>query len=435
MPGRSVALHGRVDATGVDEPDLPAHAPLEVLIGVAVSEILWLWGEAFLRWLHVVAGIAWIGSSFYFIHLDYSLQKREGLPPEAYGEAWQVHGGGFYNMVKYLVAPARLPSELTWFKWEAYATWISGFALVVAIYYFHAALYLIDPAVLDVSPATGIAISIAGLLFGWIVYDALCHSRLGRNEVALAAAGFALLTALAWLSTRLFSARGAFMQMGMLIGTIMAANVLMVIIPGQRKVVADLIAGRAPDPAHGQRGKQRSTHNNYLTLPVIFIMLSGHYPLAYATRWSWVIFALLLVMGGVIRHFFNLRHQGRPSPWWTWGAALVCGLVIVWLSTFGPATSAPAPKRAEAVPRPTFQQVENIVLSRCSMCHAADPVWLGIARPPRGLMLDTAERIKAHVRDIAVTAAWSSAMPPSNATGMTPEERQIVAAWATSGTR
>jgi len=400
-----------------------------------VSEILWLWGEAFLRWLHVVAGIAWIGSSFFFIHLDYSLQKREGLPPEAYGEAWQVHGGGFYNMVKYLVAPVRLPSELTWFKWEAYATWISGFALVVAIYYFHAALYLIDSAVLDVSPATGIATSVTGLLLGWIVYDAICRSPLGRNEAALAAAGFALLTALAWLSTRLFSARGAFMQMGVLIGTIMAANVLMVIIPGQRKVVADLISGRAPDPAYGQRGKQRSTHNNYLTLPVVFIMLSGHYPLAYATRWSWVIFALLLVMGGVIRHFFNLRHQGRPSPWWTWGAALVCGLVIVWLSTFGPATSAPAPKRAEVVPRPSFQQVENIVVSRCSMCHAAHPVWLGITRPPRGLMLDTAERIKAHVRDIAVTAAWSSAMPPSNVTGMTPEERQIVAAWATFGTR
>ena len=231
-----------------------------------------------------------------------------------------MHGGGFYNMVKYLVAPARMPEELTWFKWEAYATWISGFALVVAIYYAGASLYLIDPAVLAISPATGIAISVAGLVLGWAVYDGLCRSPLGRNETLLAAIGFVFLVVLTYASTRIFSARGAFMQMGALIGTIMAANVLMVIIPGQRKVVADLIAGRTPDPIHGRRGKQRSTHNNYLTLPVVFVMISGHYPLAYATRWSWVILALLLVMGGVMRHFFNVRHQGLPSPWWTWGA-------------------------------------------------------------------------------------------------------------------
>jgi uncharacterized membrane protein len=402
-----------------------------------LTDILWHWGEAFLRWLHVIAGIAWIGSSFYFIHLDYSLKKREGLPPEAHGEAWQVHGGGFYNMVKYLVAPARLPAELTWFKWEAYATWFSGIALLVAIYYVNASLYLIAPDVLDISPATGIALSLAGLALGWIVYDALCRSPLGRNEAALAAAGFVLLTALAWLATHLFSPRGAFMQMGALIGTVMAANVLMVIIPGQRKVVADLIAGRTPDPIHGKRGKQRSTHNNYLTLPVVFVMLSGHYPLAYATRWSWAIFALLLVMGAVIRHFFNVRHQGRPSPWWTWAAAAACGLVIVWLSSLGPAgTAAPSGARraeAAAVPAVTFAQVEEIVIGRCSMCHAADPVWIGIVRPPHGIMLDTPERIRAHATQIAVASVWSSAMPPSNVTGMTLQERETLAAWLASG--
>ena len=398
-----------------------------------MSEILLVWGEAFLRWLHVIAGIAWIGSSFYFIHLDHSLKRREGLPREAYGEAWQVHGGGFYNMVKYLVAPARLPAELTWFRWEAYATWISGFALVVGIYYFNAGLYLIDPAVLDISPAAGIALSAAGLVVGWIVYDGVCRSPLGRNEVVLAAIGLALLTALAWTSTRIFSARGAFMQMGALIGTIMAANVLMVIIPGQRKVVADLIAGRAPDPVHGQRGKQRSTHNNYLTLPVVFVMLSNHYPLAYATRWSWLILALLLVMGGVIRHFYNVRHQGLPSPWWTWGVAAACGLVIVWLSTLGPAQQERPSKKAAAPVTPiAFRQVEDIVVSRCSMCHAAEPVWLGIVRPPRGLMLDTPTRIRAHAREIAVSAVWSSAMPPSNVTGMTPDERDALAGWLSS---
>jgi uncharacterized membrane protein len=398
-----------------------------------LTEILWIWGEAFLRWLHAIAGIAWIGSSFYFIHLDYSLKKREGLPPEAYGEAWQVHGGGFYNMVKYLVAPARLPVELTWFKWEAYATWFSGFALLVAIYYFNAGLYLVSPEVLDVSPAVGIALSLAGLVLGWIVYDGLCRSPLGRNEAVLAGLGFALLTALAYLSSRIFSPRGAFMQMGALIGTIMAANVLMVIIPGQRKVVADLIAGRTPDPVHGQRGKQRSTHNNYLTLPVVFVMLSGHYPLAYATRGSWAIFALLLVMGGVIRHFFNVRHQGRPSPWWTWAAAAACGLAIVWLSTLGPAGVAAAPGGTRAAPAVTFAQVEEIVVSRCSMCHAAEPVWMGIVRAPHGVMLDTPERIKAHSREIALASVWSSAMPPSNVTSMTPEEREMLAVWLVSG--
>jgi uncharacterized membrane protein len=396
-----------------------------------VWDIAWIWAEAFLRWLHVIAGIGWIGSSFYFIHLDYSLKSREGLPAQAYGEAWQVHGGGFYNMVKYLVAPARMPEELTWFKWEAYATWISGFALVIAIYYAGASLYLIDPAVLPISPATGIAVSAVGLVLGWAVYDGLCRSPLGRSESVLAAVGFLFLVALAYASTRIFSARGAFMQMGALIGTIMAANVLMVIIPGQRKVVADLIAGRTPDPVHGRRGKQRSTHNNYLTLPVAFVMISNHYPLAYATRWSWVILALLLVMGGVMRHFFNMRHQGLPSPWWTWGAAFACGALIVWLSTLGPAQETRSRgKRADAGAAPvSFRQVEDIVMSRCSMCHAAEPVWAGIPVAPKGVLLDTPARIKAYARAIAAASVWSSAMPPSNVTDLTADERETLAKW------
>ena len=251
----------------------------------------------------------------------------------------------------------------------------------------------------------------------------------------LAAVGFVFLVVLTYASTRIFSARGAFMQMGALIGTIMAANVLMVIIPGQRKVVADLIAGRTPDPVHGRRGKQRSTHNNYLTLPVVFVMISGHYPLAYATRWSWVILALLLVMGGVMRHFFNVRHQGLPSPWWTWGAAVVCGALIVWLSTLGPAQETRSrAKRADAASAApvSFRQVEDIVMSRCSMCHAAEPVWAGIPVAPKGVLLDTPARIKAHARDIAVASVWSSAMPPSNITDLTPDERQTLAAWLAS---
>ena len=383
------------------------------------------------RWTHLITGIAWIGSSFYFIHLDHSLQRREGLPENAHGEAWQVHGGGFYNMVKYLVAPARLPAELTWFKWEAYATWFSGFALVVAIYYANAGLTLIDANVLALSPAAGIAISLAALVLGWAAYDGLCRSVLGRNETLLAAVGFVLLVALAYAFSNVFSARGAFMQIGALIGTIMAANVLMVIIPGQRKVVADLVAGRQPDPIHGQRGKQRSTHNNYLTLPVVFVMISNHTPLAYATRFSWLILALVLVMGGVIRHFYNVRHKRLPSPWWTWGVAALCGLLIVWLSTLGPAESERPRRRVDADPAAvTLAAVEDIVASRCSMCHAKEPVWAGIASPPKGVRLDTTADILAHRREIAVSAGWSSAMPPSNVTGLTPEERAVLAAWA-----
>jgi len=393
-----------------------------------VIDILWAWGEAFLRWLHVIAGIAWIGSSFYFIHLDLSLARRDGLPDKAYGEAWQVHGGGFYHMVKYLVAPSRMPAELTWFKWEAYATWLSGFALLVVVYYFGAELYLVDPAVLDMTPATAALVSVAGILAGWLLYDALCRSPIGKNAVLLAIAGFAFLVALAVAYSFVLSPRGAFMQMGAVIGTIMAANVLMVIIPGQRKVVADLIAGRTPDPIHGIRGKQRSVHNNYLTLPVVFIMIANHYPLAYATRFSWAILALLLVMGVVIRHFYNSRHKGLPSPWWTWAVAAACGLAIAAVSMLGPAVGT----RIVGSTTPTrvaFAEVEEIVTSRCSMCHAAEPVWRGITVPPKGVRLDSPAAIKRHAVQIGLNAVASSAMPPGNITGMTEAERRIVAVW------
>lgn len=399
-----------------------------------MQDILLIWAEVFIRWTHVIAGVAWIGSSFYFMHLDYSLKQRPGLPERAYGEAWQVHGGGFYHMVKYLVAPARMPDELTWFKWEAYATWFSGLALLTVIYYFSVSLYMIDGRVMPLTPWQAIAISIAGLIAGWVVYDGLCRTPLGDNEGLLSAVGFVFLVACAWGFTQIFSARGAYMQMGALIGTIMAANVLMVIIPGQRKVIADLVAGNAPLAIYGKRGKQRSTHNNYLTLPLIFVMLSNHFPLAFATRFSWLILALVLIMGAVIRHFYNTRHKGLPSPWWTWGVATGCALGVIWLSTLGPAQGKRAePQEGAAV---KFAAVEEIVIGRCSMCHAAEPVWDGMKVAPKGVMLDTPERIKAHARDIAVNAVWSSAMPPSNLTEISDDERRILAGWiASQGSR
>jgi uncharacterized membrane protein len=271
------------------------------------------------------------------------------------------------------------------------------------------------------------AVSVGGLAAGWIAYDLICRSPLGRSEWLLASAGFAFLVALAWGFSQVFSGRGAFMQMGALIGTIMVANVLMVIIPGQRKVVADLIAGRTPDPRHGARGKQRSVHNNYLTLPVVFVMIGTHYPLAFATRWSWIILALVIVMGGVIRHFFNTRHKGLASPWWTWFVAAACGAAIVVLSSEGPGYG----ERVEATPDVQLAAgvAEAAVMNRCSMCHAPQPVWEGVPHAPKGVLLDTPHRVQLEARRIAANAVWSNAMPPGNLTGMTHDERRLLAAW------
>jgi uncharacterized membrane protein len=390
--------------------------------------ILLDWAELLIRWLHVIAGIAWIGSSFYFVHLDLSLKQRPGLPDQASGDAWQVHGGGFYHMVKYLVAPAKMPDELTWFKWEAYATWLSGMALLGVVYYLGSELYLIDSHVLDLKPWQAILLSLAGLAAGWMIYDALCRSPLGNDDRTLLAVGFVFVVAIAYLFTRLFSPRGAFMEIGALIGTMMVANVAMVIIPGQRKVVKALLAGETPDPIYGKRGKQRSLHNNYLTLPVVFVMIGNHYPFAFATRWSWAILALVIVIGVLLRHFYNTRHKGLPSPWWTWGAAAACVVAAVWLSTLGPAYGA----RVEAPVAGTkiaTADIYNVIQGRCSMCHATEPSWPGVHRPPKGVLLETPEQIEALAGRIASVAVWSNAMPPGNVTEIGDDERQLLAGW------
>lgn len=395
--------------------------------------IVWEWAELAVRWLHVVAGIAWIGSSFYFIALDLSLRQRPGLPEGAGGEAWQVHGGGFYNMVKYLVAPARLPDELTWFKWEAYTTWLSGMTLLALVYYLQAELLMIDAGVMDLVPWQAVAISLAGLALGWIVYDLLCRSPLGRSDAALAGVGFVFLVALAWGFTLLFSGRGMMMQLGALIGTMMVANVFLVIIPNQKKVVADLLAARKPDPRLGAQAKQRSLHNNYLTLPVIFTMIANHYPLAFAGRWNWLMLAIVLVIGAVIRHFFNTKHRtgkvALSTLGWTWGAAAAGLAAVVWLS------AQPA-MRLDAAALPVeadFAEVENVVLSRCAMCHATEPLWEGVRVPPKGVALETPAQIRAHARAIEMQAVHTHAMPPGNVTFMEEGERQLLAAWLAAG--
>jgi len=395
--------------------------------------VLTEWLSAIIRWLHVIAGIAWIGSSFYFIHLDLSLKAREGLPDGVKGDAWQVHGGGFYQMIKFLVAPAKMPDELTWFKWEAYTTWLSGFALLIVVYYFNADLFLVDKSVLDLSAPQAAAVAFFSLAAAWIAYEALCRSPLGRHEVALALVGYVFLVALTYAFTRVFSGRGAFTQIGALIGTIMVANVFVIVIPYQKRSVAAMLRGETPDPVWGALGKQRSVHNNYLTLPVVFLMLSNHYPLFFATRYNWLIVAIVLLIGPVIRHFFNSRHEGEGSPWWTWGVAAAGMIAIAFLSAAGP-SGAKTGNKTGALPAPVkFADVQDIVISRCSMCHAAEPVWAGIPTAPKGVRLDDADEIRLHARLIGINAVRSHAMPPGNITEITPEERQVLAAWSAEG--
>ena len=398
-----------------------------------MQDYLWLWSELLIRSVHVIAGIAWIGSSFYFIALDLSLKPGRELPAQAHGQAWQVHGGGFYNMVKYLVAPSKMPDELTWFKWEAYGTWISGFALLTVIYYTSAGLYMIDLDILDIEPWQAVAISVVGLVLGWGIYDGMCRSPLGRSDMALALAGFVFIVALAWGYAQIFSARGAFVQIGVTIGTIMVANVLMVIIPGQRKVVEVLRAGGEPDPRYGARGKQRSLHNNYLTLPVIFVMIGGHYPAVFATDYAWVILAIVLIIGAVVRHFFNTKHKGDPAPWWTWAVAAGLTLAAIFLSQAG------APTRS--VDQAAYEEYDfgqgadlhlaaiELVTERCSVCHAVEPQWEGLAFAPKGVILETEKDIMANIDGIFWQVAASHAMPPGNVIWVEDEERLMLAKW------
>ncbi len=397
--------------------------------------IVWEWLSFATRWLHVITAIAWIGSSFYFIALDLGLRKAPDMPAGAYGEEWQVHGGGFYHIQKYLVAPERLPEHLTWFKWESYVTWLSGFALMCIVYYAGADLYLIDQAVLELSPWQAIGISLASIVSGWVAYDLLCKSPLGRSSTGLMLLLFVILVAMAWGYTQVFSGRAALLHLGAFTATIMTANVFAIIIPNQKKVVDVLRAGGTPDPRYGVIAKQRSTHNNYLTLPVIFLMLSVHYPLAFATPYNWLIAALVFLMGVTIRHFFNTMHQGGGKLWWTWGltAGLFAG--IIWLSSF-PAgggeeenTAALTPAQQQFVSAPGFEQVSETVLGRCSMCHAAEPAWEGIVHAPKGVLLETPGQIAANAREIYLQAGHTRAMPPGNVSYMEEAERRAIVEW------
>lgn len=398
--------------------------------------LLWDWLSFGVRWLHVITAIAWIGSSFYFIALDLGLRKHANLPAGAHGEEWQVHGGGFYHIQKYLVAPAQMPEHLTWFKWESYATWMSGFALLWVVYYGGAELFLIDRNVLDVSVPVAIGISLASIALGWVVYDQLCKSRLGDNDTLLMLVLYGVVVFMSWGYTQLFTGRAAFLHLGAFTATIMSANVFMIIIPNQKIVVADLIAGRTPDPKYGKIAKTRSTHNNYLTLPVLFFMLSNHYPLAFGTQFNWVIAALIFIIGVLIRHYFNTVHKRAGNPHWTWLAATLLFIVIMWLSTVPKVLTGEDKNAANAaataqplIAAAQFPAVRDTVLGRCAMCHADTPSYEGVYQAPKGVKLETDAQIAQHAREIYLQAGRSHAMPPGNVTQITPEERQMLASW------
>lgn len=396
------------------------------------------WLEFAVRWLHVITAIAWIGSSFYFIALDLGLRKAPDLPPDAHGEEWQVHGGGFYHIRKYLVAPAEMPAHLTWFKWESYATWLSGFALLVLVYYLGAEFYLIDPGVMDLAVWQAVALSLASLGLGWLAYDALCRSRLGETPTALMVVLFGLLVAMAWFYAQVFAGRAALLHLGAFTATIMSANVFLIIIPNQKIVVADLIAGRTPDAKYGRIAKLRSTHNNYLTLPVVFLMLSNHYPLAFASQYNWVIASLVFLMGVTIRHWFNTRHARAGNPRWTWVATALIFIAIMWLSTAPLRTAdetAMSPAAARFAAAPGFEDVTQIVLGRCSMCHAEQPNWPGLHWAPRGVVLETPAQVAMQARAIHLQAGLSHAMPPGNLAFITEAERAAIRAWFAAARR
>ena len=398
--------------------------------------IVWDWANFAIRWIHVITGIAWIGSSFYFVALDLSLKKREGLPEGVQGDTWQVHGGGFYHMQKYIVAPAKMPDELTWFKWESYATWISGFFLLCVLYYGSSELYLIDPNVADIEPWQAIAIGLGSLVLGWVFYDLLCKSPLGNSDAFLSGLLFLFVVLMAWGFTLIYSGRGAFIHTGAIIATIMSANVVMIIIPNQKKTVAALLAGEDPDPALGLQAKQRSTHNNYLTLPVIFLMVSNHYPLAFATQYNWVIVALVLLIGVVIRHYYNTHHKGEEAPLWTWLVAVIAFLCIIWLSQAGPkippeetATSTHNSYAAALADHPQFETAKDIVLGRCAMCHARETGWDGVPFAPKSIYLENEAEVIRYAEQIYLQAARSNAMPPGNVSFITAQERLLLAKW------
>jgi uncharacterized membrane protein len=392
------------------------------------------WLNLLVRWLHIITGIAWIGASFYFVWLDNTIKPpapgSELANKGVAGELWAVHGGGFYNPQKYLVAPAELPKELHWFKWEAYSTWLSGFALLFIVYYLNAQAMMVDRGVADLTSWQAVGVGLGSLVVGWLVYDLLCKSPLGKHDLMFGLVIFAFLVGAAYVLTHLLSGRAAYLHIGAMIGTIMVANVAHVIIPGQRKMVDAMMAGQKPDPVYGIRAKQRSVHNNYFTLPVLFLMISNHYAMTYRHEHAWAVLAVIMAAGVLIRHFFNLRHKGRIE--WKYPAAGVALLAVLAVLI---APKAPLAQQPGSDTAAQFTQVKTIVDQRCVACHSAHPTQPGFATAPAGVMLDSPELVARHAARIYQQSVQLKAMPLANLTNMTDAERAQVGAWFEAGAK
>ena len=400
-----------------------------------IEIILLEWLEFAVRWVHIITAIAWIGSSFYFIALDLGLKKNSSLPYGVTGEEWQVHGGGFYNIQKYSIAPPNLPQDLIWFKWESYSTWLSGFFLLAIVYYGGADLYLIDTEIADINNFQAILISLGSILFGWIIYNTACKSPLGNNSNLLLLLLFFFLLFLSLFYTSIFSGRAAFLHLGAITATLMTANVFFIIIPNQKIVVSDLKAGRKPDPKFGIIAKQRSTHNNYLTLPVIFFMLSSHYPLAFASELNWAIAPLVFLLGVSIRHYFNTYHATKKKLYWTWIITFIIFAVIIGLSSYKKNSLSLSENVIDLERIYNLEitdlnnEVHDIISARCTMCHAREPLWDGFLHPPKGFVVENKEDIKRYARQVYVQSAVSKAMPPNNISYMEDIERFTIKYW------
>jgi len=381
------------------------------------------WVELLLRWIHIVTGAAWIGTSFYFNWLNNNLRPPEDPEPGVGGDLWSVHGGHFYRVLKFTVAPEKLPKTLHWFKWEAYFTWISGFSLLIVAYYLHAETMVVDASVYPLSAVAAVHIGAATLLVGWLLYHFACKSPLGRHPVALGVFVAALLVADAFGLSMLLGSRAAYIHVGALIGTIMAANVFFVIIPNQKKMVDAMTKGEEPDATLGLAGAQRSLHNNYFTLPVLFIMVSNHYPVTYGHEWNWAILAALMLIGALTRHWFNLRGQGHKNAYiLPIAAAGMVGLAFV-----------TAPKSYAGADPVAFSEVRAIIETHCTQCHSSSPTMEGFVEPPLGVAFDSAADIGRHAARINTQVVVSQVMPLGNLTNMTEEERDTLGAWFYQG--
>jgi len=371
----------------------------------------------------MIAGIGWIGTSFYFIALDLSLKKREKMKEGVMGTAWEVHGGGFYHVEKFTVAPKELPSDLVWFKWEAYLTWLTGFLLLIVQFYLDASAWMIDPQVMALEPWQAVGISISSLAVGWFVYDGLCRSPIGQKTTLLTVVGFLWVLAAAYFYAEVFSGRAAMIHVGAFIGTIMAANVFAVIIPNQKKVTAALLAGEDPDPKFGIIGKQRSVHNTYLTLPVLVTMVSGHYPMLSGHPQAWLIVAFIIIGGACLRHVLVSHEVGEPFA--TYRAALP----VILIALFAAIYMTTPQQRNTADIDVTDVQVMAIVQKHCTSCHAAKPKNEAVDAPPKNIILENTDQLAGHGKQIVQFAVQTRAMPLGNETGMTAQERLKLGAW------